>query len=163
MVSSLPLVWLGEVADRSGLTAGFSQVLASAPRRDHDPGATLVQLAMVSTVMVTSEKQGEQPAYETAPILDQRHPRRLLRSPGGNAPDEESMRYWAAGLERADALLFGRVTYEMMEAAWRPATGTWPDWMADWEILRPDDRRGEEVRRLGHPGAGRLERGAGAG
>ena len=42
------------------------------------------------------------------------------------------MRYWAASLERADALLLGRVTYEMMEAAWRqPATGTWPDWMAD--------------------------------
>jgi dihydrofolate reductase len=49
--------------------------------------------------------------------------------------DEESHRYWAATLERADALLFGRVTYEMMEAAWRqPATGTWPDWMADWMI-----------------------------
>jgi len=53
----------------------------------------------------------------------------------GMAPDEESMRYWAAGLERADALLFGRVTYQMMEEAWRqPATGTWPDWMADWQI-----------------------------
>jgi dihydrofolate reductase len=38
-------------------------------------------------------------------------------------------------LERADALLFGRVTYEMMEEAWRrPATGTWPDWMPDWMI-----------------------------
>jgi len=50
-------------------------------------------------------------------------------------PDEESHRYWAAQLERADALLFGRVTYEMMEAAWRqPATGTWPEWMADWMI-----------------------------
>jgi dihydrofolate reductase len=49
--------------------------------------------------------------------------------------DDESYRYWAANLERADALLFGRVTYEMMEAAWRqPATGTWPDWMADWMI-----------------------------
>ena len=45
-------------------------------------------------------------------------------------PDEESHRDWAANLKRADALLFGRVTYEMMEAAWRqPATGTWPDWM----------------------------------
>jgi len=53
----------------------------------------------------------------------------------GVIPDEESMRYWAAGLERADALIFGRVTYEMMEAAWRqPAPGTWPDWMADWQI-----------------------------
>ena len=50
-------------------------------------------------------------------------------------PDEESHRYWAAYLEQADALLFGRVTYEMMEAAWRkPATGTWPEWMAEWMI-----------------------------
>ena len=50
-------------------------------------------------------------------------------------PDEESDRYWAAQLERADALLFGRVTYGMMEEAWRkPASGTWPDWMADWMI-----------------------------
>jgi dihydrofolate reductase len=49
--------------------------------------------------------------------------------------DEESHRYWAAELERADALLYGRVTYEMMEAAWRqPATGAWPDWMADWMV-----------------------------
>ena len=34
-------------------------------------------------------------------------------------------------LDRADALLFGRVTYEMMEAAWRlPApTGAMPEWM----------------------------------
>jgi len=31
-------------------------------------------------------------------------------------------------MERADALRFGRVTYEMMESAWRkPATGTWSD------------------------------------
>jgi len=49
--------------------------------------------------------------------------------------DEELHRHHAANLERADALLLGRVTYEMMEAAWRqPATGTWPDWMADWTI-----------------------------
>jgi dihydrofolate reductase len=49
--------------------------------------------------------------------------------------DEESNRYWATQLERADALLFGRVIYEMMETAWRrPASGTWPDWMADWMI-----------------------------
>ncbi len=50
-------------------------------------------------------------------------------------PDEELHRHHAANLERADALLLGRVTYEMMEAAWRQlATGTWPDWMADWMI-----------------------------
>ena len=53
----------------------------------------------------------------------------------GLPPDEESMRYWTAEMERADALLFGRVTYEMMESAWRkPATGTWPDWMNEWEV-----------------------------
>ena len=47
--------------------------------------------------------------------------------------DEELHRYWAGNLAQADALLFGRITYEMMEAAWRPpATGVRPDWMADW-------------------------------
>jgi dihydrofolate reductase len=47
--------------------------------------------------------------------------------------DEELHRYWAESLARADALLFGRITYEMMEAAWRPpTTGVRPDWMADW-------------------------------
>src|SRR5438874_12360230 len=47
--------------------------------------------------------------------------------------DEELHRHWAEILARADALLLGRVTYEMMEAAWRPsATGARPDWMADW-------------------------------
>src|SRR5262245_29978996 len=47
--------------------------------------------------------------------------------------DEESHRYWAEKLAQADALLFGRVTYEMMEAAWRPAaSGARPDWMTDW-------------------------------
>jgi dihydrofolate reductase len=53
----------------------------------------------------------------------------------GLPPDEESMRFWTAEVGRADALLFGRTTYEMMESAWRQsATGTWPDWMRDWEI-----------------------------
>lgn len=47
--------------------------------------------------------------------------------------DEELHRYWAGNLAQADALLFGRVTYQMMEAAWRPsASGVKPDWMADW-------------------------------
>ncbi|WP_136517694.1 dihydrofolate reductase family protein [Cellulomonas telluris] len=53
----------------------------------------------------------------------------------GLPPDEESMRWWTDELGRADALLFGRVTYGMMESAWRrPATGTWPDWMGEWEV-----------------------------
>jgi len=53
----------------------------------------------------------------------------------GIAPDEESMRYWTAEIDRADALIYGRVTYEMMESAWRrPAAGAWPDWMDEWDI-----------------------------
>ena len=43
--------------------------------------------------------------------------------------DEELHRHATENLERADALLFGRVTYEMMEEAWRPASREWPDWM----------------------------------
>ena len=32
-----------------------------------------------------------------------------------------------------DAMLLGRVTYRMMEEAWRmPPNGIWPDWMAPW-------------------------------
>ncbi|HEX5498655.1 MAG TPA: dihydrofolate reductase family protein [Thermomicrobiales bacterium] len=48
--------------------------------------------------------------------------------------DEALHRYWAETLAQADALLFGRVTYEMMEAAWRlpPPTGVRPAWMSDW-------------------------------
>ena len=44
--------------------------------------------------------------------------------------DEELHRYWAEKLAQADGLLFGRVTYEMMEAAWRPSmrTAAMPDW-----------------------------------
>jgi dihydrofolate reductase len=42
-------------------------------------------------------------------------------------PDEELHRHAVENLERADALLFGRVTYQMMEAAFRPAwTGEMP-------------------------------------
>lgn len=44
--------------------------------------------------------------------------------------DEELHRHAVANLAQADALLFGRVTYEMMEAAFRPSarTGARPDW-----------------------------------
>ena len=45
--------------------------------------------------------------------------------------DEDLHRHAIENFDRADALLFGRVIYEMMEAAWRqpvPA-GTRPDWM----------------------------------
>jgi dihydrofolate reductase len=45
--------------------------------------------------------------------------------------DEALHRHAAKTLEEADALLFGRVTYEMMEAGWRPTARTEarPDWM----------------------------------
>ncbi len=48
--------------------------------------------------------------------------------------DEDLHRHAVENLERADALLFGRVTYEMMEAAWRsPAQNEGrPDWMEPW-------------------------------
>jgi dihydrofolate reductase len=44
--------------------------------------------------------------------------------------DEELHRHAAENLAKADALLFGRVTYQMMEAAWRlpAAAEAMPDW-----------------------------------
>ena len=45
--------------------------------------------------------------------------------------DEDLHRHAVENLNQADALLFGRVTYEMMEAAFRPPArmGVRPDWM----------------------------------
>ncbi len=45
--------------------------------------------------------------------------------------DEDLHRHAVENLDQADALLFGRVTYEMMEAAFRPPARTpaRPDWM----------------------------------
>jgi dihydrofolate reductase len=44
---------------------------------------------------------------------------------------EDVHRHAVESLDRADALLFGRVTYQMMESAWRPSAqaGAMPDWM----------------------------------
>ena len=46
-------------------------------------------------------------------------------------PDEDMHRHAAEILAQADALLFGRVTYELMEAGWRTPepTGARPEWM----------------------------------
>jgi dihydrofolate reductase len=46
-------------------------------------------------------------------------------------PSEALHRHAAETIARADALIFGRVTYEMMQEAWRgPApAGARPDWM----------------------------------
>lgn len=45
--------------------------------------------------------------------------------------DEELHRHAVQNIAQADALLFGRVIYEIMEAAFRPParTGAMPDWM----------------------------------
>ncbi|WBU38188.1 dihydrofolate reductase family protein [Homoserinibacter sp. YIM 151385] len=53
----------------------------------------------------------------------------------GLEPDAETMRFWADQIAQADALILGRVTYQMMESAWRkPASGDWPDWVEDWHL-----------------------------
>ncbi|WP_072022277.1 dihydrofolate reductase family protein, partial [Zavarzinella formosa] len=54
----------------------------------------------------------------------------------GVVPDEELHRHHARNIEQADALLLGRVTYQMMEEAWRPVaeTGERPGWMSDWMV-----------------------------
>ncbi|MCC6155326.1 MAG: dihydrofolate reductase family protein [Candidatus Hydrogenedentes bacterium] len=92
-------------------------------------------------------------------------------------PDEELHRHSAEIIERADALIFGRVIYEMMEVAFRaPAWEALPAWMhpfaqtidaakkyvvsstlerVDWnaEFLRGDLREGvEQLKR--EPGNG---------
>src|SRR5690349_17971354 len=49
-------------------------------------------------------------------------------------PDESLHHHAAEVIAQADALIFGRVVYEMMESAWREAaeTGVRPDWMEEW-------------------------------
>ena len=43
--------------------------------------------------------------------------------------DADLHRHATENLANADALLFGRITYQMMESAWRaPAPGAMPDW-----------------------------------
>jgi len=51
----------------------------------------------------------------------------------GFKPDAELHLYAAETLARADGLLFGRVTYEMMESAWRQVDPL-PDWMEEWMV-----------------------------
>jgi hypothetical protein len=49
--------------------------------------------------------------------------------------DEDLHRNAAENIARADALLLGRVTYEMMEAGWRGPAGAEarPDWMEPFD------------------------------
>jgi dihydrofolate reductase len=48
--------------------------------------------------------------------------------------DQDTHRHAIASFARADALIFGRVTYQLMESAWRALaeTGGRPEWMAPW-------------------------------
>lgn len=53
----------------------------------------------------------------------------------GLPPDSESMAFWTDELRRSDTLLYGRVTYELMQGSWRrPESGQWPDWMDADEV-----------------------------
>lgn len=49
-------------------------------------------------------------------------------------PDEETHRYCTEMIAGADALLFGRVIYQVMESAFREPgqTNVMPDWMQPW-------------------------------
>ncbi len=60
---------------------------------------------------------------------------------------EDLHRYHTENLAEADALLCGRVVYQMMEEAWRePAeTGVIPDWMEPW--MEPFARTIHETRK----------------
>lgn len=51
-------------------------------------------------------------------------------------PSAETHQYAAETIAQADALIFGRVTYGMMEGAWRPLAqaGQRADWMSDWMV-----------------------------
>lgn len=49
--------------------------------------------------------------------------------------DEELHRRSGEIIAQADALIFGRLIYQMMEEAWRPSpTGAYPEWMEDWML-----------------------------
>ncbi|MFM2720559.1 dihydrofolate reductase family protein [Microbacterium mcarthurae (nom. nud.)] len=53
----------------------------------------------------------------------------------GLPPDAETMAFWTDELRRSDTLLYGRVTYELMDGAWRrPVSGQWPGWMDASEV-----------------------------
>lgn len=51
-------------------------------------------------------------------------------------PDEKLHHHSTDLIAQADALIFGRVIYEMMETAWRPVADgrTRPDWVLDWMV-----------------------------
>jgi dihydrofolate reductase len=52
----------------------------------------------------------------------------------GLNPDADVHHHAADGIAQSDAIILGRVTYQLMEAGWREAaeTGVRPDWMDEW-------------------------------
>ena len=72
----------------------------------------------------------------------------------GVIPDQELHERSAETIAAADALIFGRITYQMMEEAWRPvAAGEPADWVEDW--MRPSRAPSTAPRSMSSP---RLER-----
>jgi hypothetical protein len=63
--------------------------------------------------------------------------------------DEDLHRHAVENLDQADALLFGRVTYEMMEAAFRPQAGTGA--RPEWTGLGNERQGGHTPRASLHP------------
>src|SRR5688572_11681657 len=56
--------------------------------------------------------------HATPQVLHQRHPQRLRRPPGGDSHRGDAP-HAAENIAQADAIILGRVTWQMMEAAWR--------------------------------------------
>lgn len=54
----------------------------------------------------------------------------------GVTPDADTHRHATDGIARADAIILGRVTYQLMENGFREAaeTGVRPAWMEDWMV-----------------------------
>ena len=72
--------------------------------------------------------------------------------------DEDLFRHAVENLDQADALLFGRVTYEMMEAAFRPPwNGEMPDWMEPFRRTIDAAKKYVVSRRRAFALSGRLE------
>ena len=55
----------------------------------------------------------------------------------GMIPDQDLFRYTTEILAQADALIFGRVTYQMMEEGWRTEVGTGPPAASRPEWMEP--------------------------
>ena len=117
-------------------------------RRASNKGATTVMRPLLYSINVTLDGCVDHNAIPADEALAAQHLQAVHR-------------HATESIGRADTLLFGRVTYQMMEGAWRLATRTttMPEWTG---TLRADHRRDEEVRGVEHVRPGRLERGAGA-